>query len=279
MRQTTWLGILLVGAGCGTGEGTAYILLDETARAARIEVEVDGRVHAGALPLEVEPASRVELLAPAGRRRLDVVSGHLYEARGGGGEVRDNLLGTEVRADLVGLAGPEGVVRDLASALGARAPERWNGRWRVEGPDALVRLAWMGDQAGVTAVIPVVTEAGQARAATELAQLMEGLPVPAPAVRRRDPAPIAALVGFYTGDPGPHVEPHSLHLDAEGNFTWERCGRGRCGDRRCSRVTGQYHVRHGQLELDGTDLAFKLRIGGDGRLEGPGVGFSIGGQE
>jgi hypothetical protein len=49
-------------------------------------------------------------------------------------------------------------------------------------------------------------------------------------------------------------------------------------DRRCAgaRRDGQYRMRHGRLELVGTDLAF--RITESGRLEAPGLGFSPGGE-
>jgi hypothetical protein len=271
MRVTAWIALVIGVGGCGTGEGAAYILLDEPARAGRVEVAVDGRPHGGALPIEVDPVATVELLTPSGRRGLLVRSGRLFEVRGPGAALQEWVLGTELHTDRVGVEGPEEMVRTLASGLGAGAPQPWNGRWRLEGPDALVRLAWMGDVAAITEVSLVPSEEGRVRARQNTASLLAAVPIGAPVPDRHPRAPdglLAPMVGYYTSEPDRGGEAESLLLDAEGDFTWTRA---------CDRppIVGQYRVRHGQLELDGTNLAF--RIGDAGRLEAPGLSFSTGG--
>jgi hypothetical protein len=51
---------------------------------------------------------------------------------------------------------------------------------------------------------------------------------------------------------------------------------GRCGDRICKRRSGAYRLNQGQLQMDGMDMAFKVTE--TGRLEAPGMGFSVGGE-
>jgi len=255
LRVTPWLG--LVALGCGTGEGASYVVLDEPARAALVEVEAGGRDHGGALPLEVEAGAPVTLLTPGGRRPLRVVPGMVYEVRGPAADVRAWRLTADVRTDLVEVAGPESVVRNLASALGARTPEPWNGRWRLAGPDALLRLSWMGDVAEVTKVAVVLTDDAREGALAEWHELSRLVPkTTGPGVE--DPA---QMVGFYTSDDG-----RSLFLDAEGGFALQKdCG---------PLIGGSYHRRNGRIELDGTNLA--LTIDASGRLEAPGLVFFAG---
>jgi len=253
--------------GCGTGEGASYIVLDEPARAARVEVEVGGRAHGGALPLEVESGMPVDLLTPTGRRPLTVATGMVYEVRGSTASVVSWSLTEQVRTDVVEVGGPEPIVRNLASALGARSPEPWNGRWRLEGPDVLLRLAWMGDLADVTQVVVVLTERAREEARAEWT-------APAAGARARpdraapafvDPA-LSVLVGLYTSDAAAGERPATLFLDAEGGFALQK----ECDP---SPVHGTYRQHDGRLELDGTNLALTI---GQGRLEAPGLVFSTG---
>jgi len=255
LRVTPWLG--LVALGCGTGEGASYVVLDEPARAALIEVEAGGRYHSGALPLEVEAGAPVTLLTPSGRRPLRAAPGMVYEVRGPAADVRAWRLTADVRTELVDVAGPDSVVRNLASALGARAPEPWNGRWRLAGPDALLRLSWMGDVPEVTKVALVLTDEARAGARAEWHEVRRLVPkTTAPGVE--DPA---QMVGFYTSDEG-----RTLFLDAEGGFVLQKD---------CEPFTvGRYTRRSGRVELDGMNLA--LTIDASGHLEAPGLVFFAG---
>jgi len=258
LRVTAWLGLLALG--CGTGEGASYVVLDESARAALVEVDVGGRAHGGALPLEVEAGAPVTLFTVNGRRPLRAAPGMVYEVRGPAGDVRAWRLTGDVRTDLVEVGGPERVVRDLASALGARVPQPWSGRWRLEGPDALLRLSWMGDVAEISQVALVLTEAARAQELAEWAQPAM-VPKVARGVRTAD-ATLATLVGLYTSDAG-----HALFLDAEGGFVLQKG----CDP---APVQGTYRRSGARIDLDGTDLA--LTMDASGRLEAPGLVFFTG---
>jgi hypothetical protein len=245
------------------GEGASYILLDPPARAALIEAEADGRHHTGALPLEVE-GNEVELIRPAGRLRLPVTANTVYQVDGWG-TARQWRLGEEVRTDVVEVAGAEPAVRNLASALGSRAPQPWNGRWRLEGPDALVRLSWMGDLAEITEVALVLTDEARARVRSELDSTAEALPAFARPARADEG--LEALVGLYTSDRVLDAPGFTLFLDAEGGFLLEK----ECDP---APIRGTYRRSGGGIRLYGTDLA--LTILESGRLEAPGVVFSAG---
>jgi hypothetical protein len=249
VTKTVLLCALVVG-GCGTGEGASYILLDQEARAARVEVEVDGRPFGGALPIEVQAGGEVLLVTPVERRRLAIAPATLYEARGWPVAVVPSRLGEDVRTDLVDVDGPAARVRDLGSALGAGTPEPWVGHWRLQGADVLVRLAWMGDLPDISAVAAIPTETPRAAG------------VPAPAVSS-DPDPaLAPLVGLYVSRAG--RTPSTLFLDAGGGF--ELLGDCASGPR-----TGRYHVADGRLSLAGAGLTFTIAAG---RLEAPGLDLS-----
>ena len=262
--MTPWLGLMAV-AGCGTGEGTSYVLLDESARAARVEVEAGGRFHGGAMPLEVEAGTQVDVVTLFGRHPLRVATGRVYQVQGSAGNVFQSALGLDVRGDLVEVGAPEPVARNLASALGAQA-EPWNGRWRLQGPDVLARLSWMGDVADVSPVVPVLTEAAREQARAQWVERATGTRLPPPAAGPAD-ALRAALVGLYLSDAPAGELPAQLFLDAEGGFSLEKG----CDP---APVHGTYQQRDGRIELLGTNLA--LTIGSSGRLEGPGLVFSAG---
>lgn len=262
MRVTPWL-VLASVAGCGTGEGASYIVLDPAARAALIEAEAGGQHHRGALPLEVE-GNEVELIGPSGRLRLPVAPSTAYQVDGWG-TARQWVLGEEVRTDVVEVGGPEVVVRNLASALGART-QAWNGRWRLEGPDALTRLSWMGDLAEISEVALVLTDQGRARARAEEEGPLAALPAPRPL---RSDEGLEALVGVYASDGTAGERGWTLVLNAEGGYVLERLVR--C---EVSRMEGTYRRDGGGIRLYGTDLA--LTISASGRLEAPGLVFATG---
>jgi len=253
----TWI------AACGTGEGASYILLDPPAQAALIEVEADGRHHRGSLPFEIE-GSEIQLIGPTGRLRLPVTARTVYQVDGWG-TAHQWILEEEVRTDLVEVGGPEATVRNLASALGSLPPRPWNGRWLLEGPDALVRLSWMGDVADITEVGLVLTDETRARVRDELSQ-SGASPGPGATPLRADEG-LEVLVGLYTSDAGPGVPGYQLFLDAEGGFLLEK-------DCDPAPVRGTYRRSGGGIRLYGTELA--LTIGEAGRLEAPGLVFTAG---
>jgi len=264
LRVTPWL-VLASLAGCGTGEGASYIVLDPAARAALIESEADGHHHRGALPLEVE-GNEVELIGPSGRLRLPVTARTVYQVDGWG-TARQWMLGEEVRLDVVEVGGPEPAVRNLASALGARPPQLCSGRWRLEGPEVLTRLSWMGELPEISEVALVLTEEGRARARSETEGPTAALPT-SPRPMRSDEG-LEALVGIYTSDATTEAPRTTLFLNAEGGYVLEKMTR--C---ELSRVEGTYRREGGGIRLYGTDLA--LTIGASGRLEAPGLVFSGG---
>jgi hypothetical protein len=261
---TSLFAVLGLGA-CGAGEGDSYILLDEPARAALVEVEAGGRHHTGALPLEVQAGDRVELITPAGRRRITIDTGRLYEVSVT--VVQVSRLGQDRRTDLVDVIGPDPTVHNLASALGAQA-QPWNGRWRLAGPDAFVRLAWMGDIADVGEVLAVPTEAARA---AELASLASEAPRLARLTTTADPL-LPDVVGAYALRSEGDDAGQSLFLDAEGGFSIQRgCGH--------SPLVGAYHLDRDRVvlagALDGADLT--LRRTPAGGLAGATLEFSPGG--
>jgi hypothetical protein len=109
VRLIPWLGWLLVGA-CGTGQGASYILLDDQSRAARVEVDVDGIAHGGALPLEVEAGGRVEVRGSTARASVAV------EAR--------------ARASSSTPGGPSGGTAGATSCRGATSWSAGRSGWR-----------------------------------------------------------------------------------------------------------------------------------------------------
>jgi hypothetical protein len=262
MRVTPWLACLAFGA-CGTGEGASYIVLDPAARAALIEAEAGGRHHSGALPLEVE-GDELELVGPRGRLRLPIAANRAYQVDGEG-RAREWVLGEEVRTDVVEVGGSATAVRNLAWALGTRVPQPWNGRWRLEGQDALVRLSWMGDLADISEVALVLTDQARARARSDLDPAGDR----PPARPLRTDEGLEALVGLYTSDGGPGLPEYTLFLDAEGGFSLQKG----CDP---APVVGTYRRSGGAIRLFGTDLA--VTESESGRLEAPGLVFS-GGEE
>jgi hypothetical protein len=207
----------------------------------------------------------VNIVTFGGRHALRVATGKVYEVSGSAGNIGQSTLGLDVRGDLVEVGAPEPVARNLASALGAQA-ERWNGRWRLQGPDVLARLSWMGDVADVSPVVLVLTDAAREEARAQWVERATGARLPAPAPGPAD-ALRAGLVGLYLSDAPAGELRTQLFLDAEGGFSLEK----ECDP---APVHGTYQQRDGRIELLGTNLA--LTIGSSGRLEAPGLVFSAG---
>jgi hypothetical protein len=264
VRLIAWLGWLLVGA-CGMGQGASYILLDDQARAAGVEVEVDGLPHGGALPLEVEAGGRVEVRGGTARASVAVEGGRLYHVRGAQAVVVEWALGQQVQIDLAQVAGPPVALQMLASALGARK-EGAGDRFRLQGPDVFVRLAWLGDRPEITAVEPVLapdaieeTRLGNAPGFVERFLLPAARP--REAAGRGDPT-LAPLVGLYTGGAG-----ESIFLDAGGTFRWHSG---------CDVLQGRYQLAGGQVRLEAGPV---LQVTGEGTLQASDRVFTVRGDQ
>src|SRR5262245_41306821 len=102
-ERAAWvLGLAALGGCGGPGEGAGYVLLDAQARAAGIAIDVDGRQHEGAMPVEVDALSSVVTVrGPQGRARLNVEPGSLHEVRGPEGTQIARRLGEDVQLDQV----------------------------------------------------------------------------------------------------------------------------------------------------------------------------------
>jgi len=278
----------LLATACGGGsDGSAFVLVGRQARAAGLELRIDGRpVAAGSLPVEVpDPTERVELRGADRPRRLELRAGTLTWVRGPGA-VEPLALGTDVRADALYVQAGDAFVRRFAAALGARPPTAAAaGTWMVEGPEALARSSWMSAPPEIFDAEPVPTlrsSPAAAPATSGLGRLLRppvaaSSPAGSPAERAEpdepsgpdddDPAALAAaaaasVVGFYSAPNGPH-----LLLNAEGGFTLGTPDR--CGDRHHE---GRYRVEDGRVSLE--NLGLELVVQPDGSLAGSGVRFA-----
>ncbi len=256
------LGAIVVGLACEAPdpERDGFVVVDEAARAAGVEVEVSGQRHAGALPVAVLEGEEAAVIRREGREPIEVAPGELVEVVGPEGAVR---RGPAPR-DSIWLGGDEAQVAALAELIGARATPRPGGGWSVEGPHAFVLAAMIGGDPGIGAVHSMV-------AATSRADLVEvGLfldrPTPDP-----DATPLAgetpdaaALVGLYAhGDV-------SLLLDAAGGWSLF------VGGDEAPVRGGTYRARPGGVDLvpnDGGTPAV-LALTGEALVDDLGVSFT-----
>lgn len=212
MRPTiAVLALALVALGCEAPdpERDGFLVVDEAARAAGIEVEVSGERHSGELPVAVPEGAEAAVVRAAGREPIEVGPGELIEVVGPDGATRRGA----VPRDSIWLAGDAASVSAFAEMIGARATPLPSGGWAVEGPNAFVLAAMVGTGpgVGVTSMLPPppradVVEVGlfldRATPTGEDAPALDG-PVPE----------AAALVGLYVhGDV-------SLLLDAAGGWS------------------------------------------------------------
>jgi hypothetical protein len=232
----------LVACGGPTAGDPGYVLVTAEARAGGVELLVEGHPQTSALPIEVAAAADVVTVrAPADRRPtpVEVLAGHLHLVTPSG--VRALALDRDVRRDAIEVDAAPEFPRGFASALGARITDRLGPGARLEGPDALVRAAWMNDPREVSAARPVL--AGGSFAQVSTAASVPATPAPAAPQPPQSPDPRADLVGVYVSDGA------ELVLDADGNFSLERP----CAD-----------TERGAASWDGRKLVLELA---SGRLE------------
>jgi len=287
--STLW--VLVVGAStaCTNVDPTgaadpAYLLIEAEVRASGAHVQVDGRPHLSALPTELDAwASQVVVIADWGRRDVSLRPGHLSYVRGSDSRVEVWELEREVRTDVLRLTTSEEDAARLAAALGTSRPVALATRpvaaidspeqWWLEGPDAFVRLAWMGEQPAVAEASPALQPgvvAPSSRDAHWLGTALDGasrsladraLPItanaPDPELVPGDTS-LAGFVGLYQSG---RVR---LLLDAQGGFTWFESRP--CSERARAR-RGAYRRNGENLILDG-EITLEPQSGGalfDGR--------------
>ncbi|MCA9610025.1 MAG: hypothetical protein KC619_30725 [Myxococcales bacterium] len=209
MRQTIGALVLATLAlACETPDPDrdGFVVVDEAARAAGIEIEVSGERHTGELPVVVPEGAEAAVVRPEGLEAIEVGPGELLEVRGPDGTTRRSAA----PRDSIWLAGDTASVSSFAEMIGARATPLPTGGWAVEGPNAFVLASLIGTGSGVAVLPPAdhpdVVEVG----------LFLDRPTPAAeaAVALEGPTPDAAsLVGLYAhGDV-------SLLLDAAGGWS------------------------------------------------------------
>jgi hypothetical protein len=234
--------------GCGgVDEGAWYVLVDGEARAASIEVQVNGRPARGALPVEVSDGALLELLTPDATVPIEAPAGTLVWVRGRRAEVVRLAIGAEASADSIALSAEPAFVPGLASALGAQLSFA-DGMWALAGKDVLVRSAWMGEPAEVQEARPVVRDRA---------------PEPPPAQTTAAPGDfgLPSLVGLY------RAGEESLFLDAEGGY--------RRVDDCAPSAAGRYWREGDRVRLE--PLGLTLSIDPDGGLSSGSSRFVAGG--
>lgn len=254
--------VLALGLACEAPdpERDGFVVVDEAARAAGVEVEVAGARHAGALPVAVLEGEEAAVIRRGGREAIAVGPGELVEVVGPEGAVRRG----RAPRDSIWLGGDEASVAALAEMIGARATPLPGGGWSLEGSHAFVLASMIGSGPGVGAVHSM-TAASQPSDVVQVGLFLDRPTADPDASPLEGATPdAAALVGLYV-----HGDVRLL-LDAAGGWSLfvgddERPARG-----------GTYGARPGGVELlpnDGGSAAV-MALTGEALVDDLGVSFS-----
>ena len=242
-------------------ERDGFLLVDEEARAAGIEVAVSGEARSGALPVTVPEGAEAAVRRRGSEEPLVVLPGELVEVIGPSGEIRRS----EVPRDRIGVSGERDAVLAFAEMIGARADRGSDGRWRVEGPDAFLLAALMGDVPGVSVGALRSAAAGSRPSAQDALDVSFVLEHPvradAPALEGPTPDP-AALVGVYS-----HASV-MLVLDAAGGYAVLSGGQ--------DVAHGAFHVRPGGVDFVPADVGdpWTMELSGAQLVDDVGIDFA-----
>jgi len=243
-------------------ERDGFVLVDQSAIAAGIEVTIDGERHASHLPLVVPEGAEAAIVHASGLDEpFAVGAGELVEVVGPDGELR---RATAPR-DRVWVEGEPASVTAFAQMIGAEATRLPGGDWAVSGPDAFVLASLMGGLTDVRAIAPApATTSNIVDVGVFLGR--RGTPPSADlrAVEPRGPVPdAAALVGLYQhGRIG-------LLLDAAGGYTLFE------SSLEHAVVSGRYRPRPGGVDFIPNDggAAAVMELEGERLVDDLGIGF------
>lgn len=245
-------------------ERDGFVLVDDEARAAGIELAVSGEARTGALPVAVPEGADARVVRDGAEEPLVVAPGELVEVVGPNGEIRRS----DVPRDRIGVNGDRDAVLAFAEMIGARADRGPDGRWMIEGRDAFVLAALMGDVPGVS-VGALHTITGGPRPGDALAH---GFVLDHPALdgSERSDAPAhegptpdpAALVGVYS-----HASV-MLVLDAAGGYAVLSEGR--------DVARGVFEVRPGGVDFVPADAGdrWTMELTGEQLVDDVGIDFA-----
>ena len=234
-----------------------FVLIDERAAAAGIELEIDGERHPGRLPLVVPEGAEAAIRRPSGAEPLAVGAGELVQVVGAAGEIQRG----EVPRDQIWVQGEAASVSAFAEMIGASATRLPGGGWAVEGPDAFVLASLMG---GLTDVRALSGRPDPSSDVIDVGVFLGPRTPAAPALEApMGPVPdAAALVGLYTHDDV------SLLLDAAGGYVLSRGVEHRLG-------SGTYRPRPGGVDFMPNDggAGAVMDLDGGALVDDLGIGF------
>ncbi len=241
-------------ASCGGAETqhTGYVLLEKEPGTNQATVQVGQWRGSPAMPLALDPTEHITVRGPGGPTSVQLLPGVLLRLRASGATERLRI-GVDVAPDRLIVKGTAEAVRELATSVDARATQREDGAWVVEGPDLYERGSFMAVPRGIDSVAPAFigvtsrTVVQDVPAQTSISLSATGIPL-APVGARTPGQRMAMLVGLYQ-DGG-----RWLLLDAGGHYSW-RTG---CGIEQ----TGTFRLDGESVSLtptDGPESRFRLR--------------------
>ena len=206
----------ILGCGGPSPENTAYVLIEEEARAAGYGMSAGAFQGSPVLPIAVDLSQPAFLTGPKGRVPLELRRGSLTLVRGAGGNIDWAAIGRDIRADRFVVKGSESSAKTLAALLDAQVERRGDQRWALTAPDVYDRASYMG--AEVKGAEPEAGgEPAVVRSAPDLSDVPSRLSVAAPAAPKLAAASparsITAVVGAFSD--GKRL----LLLDTSGGFT------------------------------------------------------------
>ena len=220
-----WLAVMA--SACGPPADTsALLLLDPDARAAGLSLSLGGWTGSPRTPISVNEVDEVAVTGNFGVRRIALRAGHLGLVVGSVGSIDWRDIDGELDGDALDVSGAELAASSVAATLEATVTPAGPGRWRVHGPDALRRSAWLASPEGLDEVHPV---------ALALAVF------PPAAFHTLDRAAmvlvndVVAFVGVYRS------QTETLVLDASGGFTVDGPD--------CAHASGHFRVEGGAVVL------------------------------
>lgn len=147
------LSLAILTPACAPGaEGEGYVLLDPAARAAGLQVEIDGEARSSPLPAAVPEGAIVVLVGPDRRDALDLAPGELVHVRGAGARIERGVPSF----DRVRIRAAPVAARTFADRLGAPLVAQGHGRFLIVAPDALPLAALVEETQGIEALEPLI---------------------------------------------------------------------------------------------------------------------------
>jgi hypothetical protein len=133
-RAAVLVGTAIALCGCSSVEasGTALVLLDDEARAAGIEIAVDGEAQADEGPIAVPSRGRVEVRRGLHHESLETTPGEVVAIEGAEGRVRHGVDPGRLVLD-----GDRAQALSFAELAGVQAVPLPDGRFLIDGENAM----------------------------------------------------------------------------------------------------------------------------------------------